>query len=397
MLVTLVILIAASLLYWGIQSILLIRSMRAVPVLRVTPRDAHSDDPLVTVIVPARNEEAVLEPALRSRLQDADPNLQFIFINDRSTDRTGAIMASVAEEDHRVEYLEIESLPEGWLGKVHAMHVGFEAATGSWILLSDADVHVEPGVVRRTVEMAEHSDVDHLAAMPSIRTPSMGLRLCLAPLMRLLIVVVRLWAVRVKDSTAAMGVGAFNLVRRDAFIAAGGLEALRMEVIDDIGVGAIIKRSGGGSLIVAARGGVHLAWYDRFADFLHGLERGASRLPRWMPRVVAASIGTLLGLIDLLPLVLLCCWPWWPAVGIAGAGGTVVMLTMSVLLARHFGFAVGAAMCLPLGIVGCTFAGCRAVLVGARDGTIHWRGTTYAVESLQAGEQFRFHDRSDEE
>ena len=83
--------------------------------------------------------------------------------------------------------------------------------------------------------------------------------MCLTPLMRTLIFVVRLWSVHVRGTTASMGVGAFNLVRRDALEAAGGLASLRMEVIDDIGVGAIIKRAGGGSLIAAAQDGVRLA------------------------------------------------------------------------------------------------------------------------------------------
>ena len=393
--VVLSILIAVVLLYWITQAALFIRTMQVVPTLCVDPRASRSDDPLVSVIVPARNEQAVLESALRSRLTDPDPNLQFIFVNDRSTDRTGQIMASIAEGDPRVEYLEIEELPEGWLGKVHAMHSALALVRGSWILLSDADVHVAPGVVRRTVDLAESAGVEHLAALPAIRTPSLGLRLCLSPLMRLLMFVVRLWSVHVRGSSAAMGVGAFNLVRRDAFAAAGGLEALRMEVIDDIGVGAIIKRSGGGSLIVAARDGVRLAWYDRFTDFLAGLERGTSRLPRWMPRLVVVAGGIALGLLDLLPVLLLLCWPWWPLVGGIGLAATALMLTISVLLARHFGFSVPAALCAPLGIVLCTYAACRAVLVGARDGTIRWRGTTYSVESLQAGAQFRFHDRSE--
>ena len=392
--VVLSILIAVALLYWITQATLLIRIMQVVPTLDVPPRASRPDDPLVTVIVPARNEEEVLEPAIRSRLADPDPNLQFIFVNDRSTDRTGSIMAAVADEDHRVEYIEVQSLPEGWLGKVHAMQFALERAQGVWILLSDADVHVAPGVVRRTVDLAQAADVGHLAALPAIRTPSLGLRLSLVPLMRLLMSVVRLWSVHVRGSSAAMGVGAFNLVHRESLESAGGLESLRMEVIDDIGVGAIIKRAGGGSLIVAARDGVRLAWYERFTDFLTSLERGTSRLPRWMPRSVAVTAGILLGLLDLLPVILLLLWPWWPLAGGFGLAATLLMLAVSALLARHFGLSVLSALCAPVGIVACTFAACRAVLVGSRDGTIRWRGTTYSVDSLQAGEQFSFHDRS---
>ena len=119
-------------------------------------------------------------------------------------------------------------------------------------------------------------------------------------------------------------------------------------------------------------------------------------MPRWMPRSVAVAGGIALGLLDLLPVLLLLCWPWWPLAGGIGLAATALMLALSVLLARHFGFSVASALCAPLGIVLCTFAGCRAMLVGARDGTIRWRGTTYSVESLRAGEQFRFHERSEE-
>lgn len=389
------ILVAIGLMFWIVQLILLVRTMQVVPRISVARRASRPTDSFVSVIVPARDEQSVLESALHSRLTDPDPNVEFIFVDDRSTDSTGAIQSTIAATDARAEAIQITELPEGWLGKVHAMQQGLEHARGEWILLSDADVHVAPGMVRTAVDLAESRGLAHLAAIPSIQTPSLGLRLCLVPMLRLLIMAVRLWSVHVRGSTAAMGVGAFNLVHRDALESAGGLEALRMEVIDDIGLGAIIKSAGGDSMVVAGCDGLRIAWYDTFAEVLTGMERGTARLPRKLPRSFAALGCILLAIFDLGPFLLLASGFFWPVLGVIGLIASLVVVVVSLVTARHFGLSLLSAMAVPVGLVLCTYAGVRSVMVGGRDGTITWRGTTYDVESLREGTQFRFHDRSE--
>jgi len=384
-------LVALVLLYWLVQVSMLVRCMHVVPILEVESRPPRENDETVTVVVPARDEESVLESALRSRLLDGDPHLHFIFVNDRSSDSTGSIMERVASDDPRVEVLHVEHLPEGWLGKVHAMQSGVEKSSSEWLLLSDADVHFKAGTIRSAVDLATAREVDHIALIPSIKSPSTGLRFCLVPLLRTLSFMVRLWSVHDPASTAAMGVGAFNLVRRGTLDHAGGLESLRMEVIDDIGVGTIIKQHGGASLVAAGRKGILISWYDRFDEFLRGIERGTAHLPRGIPRIVPVILCLILFLFEVFPFLFLLAWPWSSALGWIGLVVSTVVVLLSIALARHFGLPLAASAAVPAGVSLGLYAAVRCIMKGGRDGSINWRGTRYKVKDLQAGERVKFH------
>ncbi|MDG2200674.1 MAG: glycosyltransferase family 2 protein [Phycisphaerales bacterium] len=390
MLILVSILLALGLLFWVVQSLLLLLTLRVLPSLQGCRRVTRTDDPLVSVIIPARNEQSVVEAAIRSRLEDPDPHLEFILIDDRSTDSTGLIFDHLASTDPRVQVVHVEELPEQWLGKVHAMQVGMQRARGEWVLLSDADVHVAPGTVREAVDLARSLEVVHLAGIPAIRSRSLGLQLCLAPLQRVLILLVRLWAVRDPGSNAAMGVGAFNLVRRDVFEAAGGCEALRMEVIDDVGVGVMIKKHGGGSCTAFAASCLHISWYDRFSDFISGIERGMAKRPSWCPRWLLALLVLIVAGLDLSPFIALSVGVLSTPIGWIGIGFSAWAVLLSGLVARRFGTSVAMAVMVPLNTILATLVALRVVLGGGRGGQIQWRGNTYEVADLQRGAMVLF-------
>ena len=111
--------------------------------------------PKVTLVIPACNEEATIEAAMKSVLRLDYPALELIIVEDRSTDDTAAITDAFAQAHEHVEVIHVEDLPEGWLGKLHALHVGTEAATGDFIVYADADVHFATDTLKRVVAWAE--------------------------------------------------------------------------------------------------------------------------------------------------------------------------------------------------------------------------------------------------
>ena len=106
---------------------------------------------------PACNEAAHLESAARTILDQDYPQLEIILVDDRSSDGTGALIDLLAREDARVKAIHIDKLPDGWLGKVHALQRGVERAEGEWLLFTDADVHFAPTMLRRAVAYVTHS------------------------------------------------------------------------------------------------------------------------------------------------------------------------------------------------------------------------------------------------
>lgn len=124
--------------------------------------------PRVSVVVPARDEGHKIEAGLKSLFASEYPDFEVIAIDDRSRDETGAIMDRLAEGQCRLRVIHISDLPEGWLGKNHALQVGARQATGEWLLFSDGDVLHDPLTLRRAVRFAVARGIDHLPLFPDI-------------------------------------------------------------------------------------------------------------------------------------------------------------------------------------------------------------------------------------
>ena len=124
--------------------------------------------PRVSVVFAARNEAGTVGAAVPTMLALDYPDLEVIAVNDRSEDDTGAILDRLAAADPRLKVVHVTELPAGWLGKNHALADGGAAATGEWILFTDADIHFRPDVLRRAVAHARAHSLDHLAAIPAL-------------------------------------------------------------------------------------------------------------------------------------------------------------------------------------------------------------------------------------
>jgi cellulose synthase/poly-beta-1,6-N-acetylglucosamine synthase-like glycosyltransferase len=128
-----------------------------------------SGGPMVSIVAPARNEARGIEHAVRSLLDLDYPGVEIVIVNDRSTDETGAVLARLARREPRLTVVQVTELPEGWLGKNHAMYVGAARSAGELLLFTDADVVFERSTLRRAVAFMESHRIDHLAAIPDVR------------------------------------------------------------------------------------------------------------------------------------------------------------------------------------------------------------------------------------
>ena len=146
--------------------------VRRCPQLDEVDANDPSSWPTLSVVVPARDEAHTIEPAVASLLAQDYPNLQVVLVDDRSTDETGTIIDRLAAKDSRVAAVHVRELPDGWLGKVHALQRGVERASGDFILFTDADIHFAPGVLRRAIAWSEAERLDHLAVLAEVTSPS---------------------------------------------------------------------------------------------------------------------------------------------------------------------------------------------------------------------------------
>jgi cellulose synthase/poly-beta-1,6-N-acetylglucosamine synthase-like glycosyltransferase len=161
--------------------------------------------------------------------------LEVIAVNDRSTDRTGEILDELMTRyPYRLRLTTVESLPGGWLGKTHALYIGATLTTGEWLLFTDADVIFSAECADRAVRYAIDNGLDHLTLPPEIVCRSVLLRSFVAAFTLVFEMTQRPWRVGDPQAKEHVGIGAFNLIRKDAYEKIGAHRAIRMRPDDDM-------------------------------------------------------------------------------------------------------------------------------------------------------------------
>jgi len=341
--------------------------------------------PTISAIVPARDEARSLGQAVESRLSDDYPCLQVIVVDDRSSDSTGAIADELAARDDRVVALRIEELPAGWLGKTHALARGIEHATGEWLLVSDADVHLAPGGLRKAMAYCEREGLDFLALVPAFRA-SFVVDVLWTVFMRVLAMLVDPAAVRDPGSKIVMGSGAFMLARRSVFDRTPGYEHLRMETTDDIGLGMMMKQAGGRCDFANGYGIASISIYHTLGEFFRGVEKNAGALAG-APFVAVAAAMLAAGYFELSPFLAIASGVTWAVwLGIAAASVATLAAVASLWVNTR---TVLPALFWPIGWLLVAGGVLRAAWLLHVRGGLMWRDTFHSKEELLEGQRFR--------
>ena len=349
---------------------------------RVAARTPDPDHwPLVSVIIAARDEEARVEDALRRLLATDYPSVEIVFANDRSTDSTGAIADQVAADDCRVSVLHLHEVPEGWLGKTNAMSRAAQLAQGEWLLFTDGDIFIEPPTLKQVIRYATAKRLDHFCLLPSMETAGWMECVLTSFFAMLFCFGTYPWLRGTRFPMAYYGVGAFNLVRRSAYEDAGGFESIRMDVMDDVNLGRLLRDHGARADLLVAGDAVRVRWQESAWGVIRGLEKNAFANCRYS---VARLIGFTLfySAIFFLPIAAVLCLD---VVAASGFGASLVLLVVSFgCLSRLFGCHLTVGPWLPVGAAAVLLAFWRSAVITLRQGGVRWRDTFYPIETLRA-------------
>ena len=350
-----------------------------IPSLRDVP--PATDGPLVSIVVAARDEERHLRDAVGSLLRQTYPALELIVVNDRSTDATGTILAELARADRRLRVVHVHDLPDGWLGKNHAMQRGAESAAGDILLFVDGDVVLAPDAVSRATRLFTALRLDHLAVAPDMRLPSWPLALVVNYFMMWFLLWLRPWRAADPASHAFIGIGAFNMVRHRAFDAIGGFARIALRPDDDIMLGKLLKQGGHRQTLASADGAAAVEWYRTLGELARGFRKNAFAGLRY-------SIGlTLWAIVGNLLLGV------WPFIAVWLTSGIELWLYGTAALAQVVAYAAGAAagrtrpwLAFLYPVAGVLFVSILAAAVSRtlRYRGIEWRGTFYPLDRLRA-------------
>lgn len=379
--------LAAAWLWKGITSL---AGMRRLPDLsRIDPATLppipESDGPDLSVVIPARDEEAVIGKCLRSLLGSAGLKLQIIAVDDRSGDRTGQLMDEIAAEacetksPHQFEVIHITELPAGWLGKPHALATAAKRAVARWILFTDGDVLFGPRALEFAMREAVELSADHLVLAPTVIFHSAGERAVLGAMQAMASWMVRLWKVADPRARDSFGAGAFNMIRREAYLAVGGFEALRMEILEDVFLGMKVKRAGFAQRVILGRNLARLRWIEGLFGVVPLLEKNAFAVTRFRtPLHILATLSPLLHAV--VPLVALFSGGWNTAAGILTYIGLALVYQASSRATR---VPAWYALTFAPAVLLLGWAMARSMTLALARGGVIWRGTLYPLAELR--------------
>jgi cellulose synthase/poly-beta-1,6-N-acetylglucosamine synthase-like glycosyltransferase len=341
--------------------------------------------PRVSIIVPARNEAGDIESALRSLLSLDWPNYEVIAVNDRSTDRTAELMQHVAREHDpakRLNIINVVELRAGWLGKPHAMSAGAEQASGEWLLFTDADVVFRPDALRRAMTYAAESRADHLVIFPTHVDWSISKKIMLAGFNMLFLFGHRPWKTADPKSRDHMGVGAFNLVKRSVLDSIGRFEHLKMEIIEDMRMGKLIKDAGFAQRNVFGRDLLLLPWGSGALAIIGNLTKNFFALMHFS---VLRAIGAcfLLVLLNVIPFLGVWMAPGWAKAAFGASLFAIFCLYLGMswytpIWPTYFVFH-------PISTGLLVYTMIRSVAHTLHNGGVVWRGTRYSLSDLRRG------------
>lgn len=344
----------------------------------VTPAPAG---PRVSIIAAARNEARGIEAAVTSLLALVYPALEIIIVNDRSTDDTGAILERLSHKHSRLEVVHILESPEGWLGKNHAMSVGAARASGTLLLFTDADIIFEPTTIGRAVSVMDQDALDHLTAIPDARVPGTALNAFVAAFGVFFALYARPWKARDPRSSHHIGVGAFNLIRADTYLAIGTHRAIAMRPDDDMKLGKLVKKHGFHQDVVWGRDLIVVEWYSSLGEMIDGLMKNAFAGVNYsLWAAAAATLG----------LCLSVAWPFLALVVTHGATRALNVVNVGLIVfifwtsARYTGGRLAYVLAFPGAALLFAYIIWRSALVAVVRGTVTWRGTSYPLDRMRA-------------
>ncbi|WP_096155017.1 MULTISPECIES: glycosyltransferase [Bacillus] len=337
--------------------------------------------PLVSIIVAAKDEEKDIKESILSQLNQTYENVEWIIVNDRSDDKTGDIIDKLSNYDPRIKTIHIQELPEFWLGKNYALFKGYKESNGDYLLFTDADIMYEKTMISRAVTYFQQKELDHLTVAPNLKGRSFWTNAFISFFLFGFSYFKRPWKANDEKSKAAIGIGAFNLLRRDVYEAIGTHQEISMRPDDDLMLGLKVKNAGKRQNLLLAQNLLEVEWYPSLRSALIGLEKNTFAGLFYSYLMVAFALcGVFISQV-------------WPFMAMFFTEGITRYLFIISILIIFFTYHQTANLMtkgankyffvFPITALIFMYSIIRATILTTIRGGIVWRGTFYSIKDLK--------------
>ncbi len=355
---------------------------RSIGLFEQLPLSEQDRWPRLSVLIASRDQAAQLRQSLEALLASNYPQLEIVVANDRSQDDTSNYLEQLAQKDARLRLVTIKELPQGWLGKTHALQQAVAEATGEYYLFTDADVKLSQDALRRAIQHVLKQDLEHFSVLPHYVNQGPLTEICTAVSNSILMATRRAHLVGTKHPKAVFGLGAFNLVKAQSWWKSGGFSALRLEVMDDIGVAKLIKAVGGKAGMAISTQSIQICWYETIWQMQRGLRKVQIAAGRYQPwKTILQGLGLIL--LGLGPTMGKELPPDSPVQDIATLA-YLSLLVLALVRKKHLQRSLWVTILSPLGQVCLGLMSIVAGIEAALTRRLTWRDTHYSLAELRA-------------
>jgi len=367
---------------WIFQGLRIAHGATKIPFIKESTPAEDAACPSISLIFAARDEEEKLPAALATLASIDYPSLEIIAVNDRSQDATGRILDEFAATHSRFRAVHISELPDGWLGKPHALQKAYEASRGEWLLFTDADVRFERSVLRRSAALVQRSNLDHFTLLSSVEMHGFWEKTLITFFGLAFFLSNDTLGANNPKSRSYIGVGAFQMVRRTVYEAIGTHRRLAMEVVDDMKLAKLVKQGGFRSCVGIAQEFIIVRWHAGLRNMIRGVTKNFYAAFGYNFAFAMAAVTGVFAM-NVLPFVSVFAGHGWIrilsgiAVGMALLlhGGANRVSRVSPLYALTH----------PIGAILFCYMVARSVAVTLWQGGVTWRGTFYPLKQLKRG------------
>jgi chlorobactene glucosyltransferase len=336
--------------------------------------------PFVSVCVPARNEERDIEACVTSLLAQDYPQFEVIVVDDNSTDRTPDIIESLQGRYPKLVAIQGAALPSDWYGKPFALHQAAQKALGELLLFTDADPVFKPFALTTAVHLMQKHRLDMVSLLPGAEFGSFWERTVQPVIFAFIAALTRFKKVNDPESSDAMGVGAFIMLRREMYDRVGGHETLKQAIIEDIGMARLVKQSGAKIMIADAQKIYSIRMYHSFREIWIGWRKNVFLA---MKKSIFKTFYYILCVLGFMvtPWLMAGVHLWmgsaleWQAMALAGLG---LVLITTLTLCHELNLEKRYALLFPLGALVMAAIMINSMIQVLCRGQAEWRGRIYS-------------------